>query len=331
MRSARQRSLRLSAIVMALFVATMPLMGCGDKGELEAFALPMGYVANVQFAPWYLAKDRGYFRAAGYDVSFDYRWETDGIQLVAAGEIPFTIASGDQVIQARSQGLPVVAVAAWYQTFPVAIIALEDVPLDSPADLRGLRIGIPETFGASYIGLRALLSAGGLTEGDIDLQAIGYTQLAALTNETVDAVVVYGNNEPVVMTQQGLTYNILHVAEYANLVSAVVVSSDEYIRRNPEKVTAFVRAFSTGLREAIRDHAAAFEFCRPYVEGLGDNSGSQWAVLKASIRLWEAQALGWFSEERWAQSQQVMFDAGLIETMVPVDSLYSNDFISAER
>ena len=325
------RSFRLVGLVLALLIVATPLLGCSDKDKMESFALPMGYVANVQFAPWYLAKERGYFRAAGYDVTFDYRWETDGIQLVAAGEIPFTIASGDQVIQARSQGLPVVAVAAWYQTFPVAIVALPDVPLDSPEDLRGLRIGIPETFGASYIGLRALLSKGGLTEDDIDLQPIGYTQLAALTNDTVDAVVVYANNEPVVMAQQGLAYNILYVAEYANIVSAVVVSSDDYVKRNPEKVTAFVRAFLTGLRETIRDHAAAFEFCRPYVEGLGDNSGTQWAVLKSSIDLWQAQALGWFTPERWEEAQQVMVDAGLIETMVPVEDLYSNDYISAER
>ena len=76
--------------------------------------------------------------------------------------------------------------------------------LASPEDLRGLRIGIPETFGASYIGLRALLKAGGLTEADIDLQTIGYTQLAALTAGTVDAVVVYANNEPVVLAQEGI-------------------------------------------------------------------------------------------------------------------------------
>jgi NitT/TauT family transport system substrate-binding protein len=182
-------------LVVLFCLAMFSLFGCSRIKTATEISLPMGYVANVQFTPFYIAKERGYFMGAGYDVNFDYRWETDGIQLVAAGEIPFTIASGDQVIQARNQGLPVKAIAAWYQRFPVAIISAPEIKLDTPQDLRGLSIGIPETFGASYIGLRALLSAGNLTENDIDLQPIGYTQLALLTAGKVDAVVVYANNE----------------------------------------------------------------------------------------------------------------------------------------
>ena len=115
--------------------------GCSQAQQPDqtTIMLPMGYVANVQFSPFYVAKERGYFNEAGFDVNFDYRWETDGIQLVAAGEVPFTIASGDQVIQARSRGLPVKAIAAWYQKFPVAVISLQDTPLNTPEDLRGFK------------------------------------------------------------------------------------------------------------------------------------------------------------------------------------------------
>ncbi len=325
------RPLRQSAaLILAVMIAMTPLLGCSTRQELEAFSLPMGYVANVQFAPWYLANEHGAFRDAGYDVTFDYRYETDGIQLVAAGKIPFTIASGDQVIQARSQGLPVVAVAAWYQTFPVAVIALQGVPLSSPSDLRGLRIGIPETFGASYIGLRALLDAGGLTEADIDLQTIGYAQLAALTNDTVDAVVVYANNEPVVLAQEGVAFNMLDVAPYANLVSAVVVSSDDYVAQNPDRVRAFVDAFLTGLRETLADPVAAFNACKPYVEGLDDNNVTQQAVLMASVDLWQTQTPGQFTVDQWSRAQNVMLEAGLIQSSVPVESLYTNDYVAVQ-
>ena len=247
----------------------------------------MGYVANVQFSPFYVADGARILPDAGFDVTFDYRWETDGIQLVAAGELPFTVASGDQVIQARSQGLPVVAVAAWYQRFPVGVIALQEPP-QSPEDLRGLRIGIPETFGASYIGLRALLEAGGLTEDDIDLQTIGYTQLAALTAGTVDAVVVYANNEPVVLAQEASPYNALYVADYADLVSAVLVSSDTMVNEHPEQVQAFVDAFLHGLADVLDDPDAAFEISNAYVEGLEENADAQRAVLETTIEYWRA-------------------------------------------
>lgn len=312
-------------IVVGIFV-----IGCTGKPAQPALTkinLPMGYVANVQFTPFYMAQEREYFQKAGFDVSFDYRWETDGIQLVAAGEIPFAIASGDQVIQARSRGLPVVAVAAWYQRFPVAIIGLEGTPLRTPDDLRGLRIGIPETFGASYIGLRALLTAGGLTEADIDLQAIGYTQLAALTTGTVDAVVVYANNEPVVLAQRGTAFDTLYVADYAQIVSAVVVSNDTMIKEQPETVRAFVDAFLKGLNDVLDDPQAAFDISKKYIEGLEENAPAQRAVLDTSIEYWRAPHLGRFNVESWQQAQTVMAKIGLIEQTMPVESLFTNAFV----
>ncbi|NMC00944.1 MAG: hypothetical protein GYA30_01060, partial [Chloroflexi bacterium] len=62
------------------------LAGCGGREtEREAITLPMGYVADVQFSPIYMGLERGYFQEAGYDITLDYRWETDGLRLVAAG------------------------------------------------------------------------------------------------------------------------------------------------------------------------------------------------------------------------------------------------------
>ena len=323
------RSFRKYWVILVSLIIVVA--GCTKRDNgLEAVALPMGYVANVQFSPFYMAEERGYFDDAGFDMSFDYRWETDGIQLVAAGELPFAVASGDQVIQARSKGLPVVAVAGWYQRFPVGVIALEDTPLDGPEDLRGLRVGIPETFGASYIGLRALLDVGGLTEADIDLQAIGYAQLAALTAGTVDAVVVYANNEPVVLAQEGTPYHALYAAEYVDLVSAVIVSSDAYIQNNPKVVERFVGAFLKGLDEVLRDPEAAFEVSEAYVEGLSDNAAVQREVLLASIALWEAPKLGLMSPEAWDHAQSVMLGSGLIETASPVESLHTNAFVPTD-
>lgn len=304
------------------------LAGCGGREtEREAITLPMGYVADVQFSPIYMGLERGYFQEAGYDITLDYRWETDGLRLVAAGTLPFTIASGDQVIQARSQGLPVVAIASWYRKFPVAIVSLADIPLDTPADLRGLRIGTPETFGASYIGLRALLTAGGLTEEDIELQVIGYSQIPALLAKTVDAVVVYANNTPSVLEEEGIAYHILYVADYAELVSNVLVTNETMIQEHPERVAAFVKAFLQSLEEVLEDPDAAFEVCKKYVTGLEENAAAQRAVLETTLTYWQAPDLGHFTPDAWATAQQVMLEAGLITQPVPVESLFTHQFV----
>ncbi|RME37244.1 MAG: hypothetical protein D6793_04500 [Thermoflexia bacterium] len=312
-------------IIFLLLPLLLLLAACSRPAE--QIRLPMGYIANVQFAPWYMAVERGYFAAEGMQLAFDYSWETDGVRLVGAGELPFAIASGDEVILARSRGIPVVTVASWWQRFPVAVVALEESGIRTPADLKGRKVGIPETFGASYIGWRALLAATGLKEEDVTLEVIGYTQVANLVEKRVDAAVVYANNEPVQLTQAGYRVVLLPVADYAMLASNGLITSERMIREHPQEVRRFVRAFLRGLEETLKDPNAAFEACRKYVEGLDQNEAVQRAVLEATIPFWKEEPLGWSDPAAWQATVQVMQEAGLLSGPVEVEKAFTNEFL----
>src|SRR5687768_9288257 len=175
-----------------------------EAGELPPIRLPMGYIPNIQFAPFYVAIEKGYFREAGIEIEFDYSFETDGVKLVGAGELPFAVVSGEQVLLARAQDVPVTYVAAWYQQYPISVIAKSDANISSAEDLKGKTIGLPGLFGANYVGLRALLFSAGLKESDVTLEEIGFNQVELMVAGNQEIIVGYAANEPIQLKAQGI-------------------------------------------------------------------------------------------------------------------------------
>src|SRR5512147_2483996 len=165
----------LKKIILIMLGMVLALSACSSSGpangsgELTRINVPMGYVPNIQFAPMYVAIAKGYFREAGLAVELDYKFETDGVKLVGAGELPFAVVSGEQVLLARAQDIPVTYVAAWYQQFPISVVSKSELGISSPQDLKGKKIGLPGLFGANYIGLQALLFSAGLKQSDVEL------------------------------------------------------------------------------------------------------------------------------------------------------------------
>lgn len=318
-----------------IVVASLLLTACaaqpGASTEFEHTRLPMGYIPNVQYAPFYVAVERGYFAEAGFEIEFDYSFETDGVALVGAGELPFAVVSGEQVLLGRAQGLPIVYVAAWYQEFPVAVVALAESGIEIPHDLVGTRIGLPGLFGANYIGLRALLRENAISEGDVTLDSIGFNQVQALVAGQEDAVVGYINNEPIQLEAQGYDVNVIRVADYVDLAANGLLTNETMLAEQPERVRAFVGAFLRGLADTIADPNAAYEISKEYVEGLAEaDEAVQKQILLLSIESWKADRLGFSDPQAWANMHEILLDMGLLAEPLDVDAAFTNDFLPAE-
>jgi NitT/TauT family transport system substrate-binding protein len=290
--------------------------------------LPLGYIPNVQFAPLYVAVEKGYFSQAGIDIEFDYSMETDAVALVGANALQFAVVSGDQVLLARAQGLPIVYVLAWYQDYPVSVVSKTGQGILKPADLKAKHIGLPGLYGASYIGLRALLTAAGLNESDVTLDSIGYNQVEALVSDQDQAVVVYTNNEPIQLRSKGYQIDEIRVKDYAHLVSNGMITNETTIAQNPDLVRRMNEAILKGIVDTIANPDEAFQTCLKYVEGLTQaDQAVQKQVLLTSIEFWKADQLGYSDPTAWQNTEKVLLDMGSLKKSLDVSQAFSNGFI----
>ncbi len=302
-----------------------------ESQELTDVKLYLSFIPNVQFAPFYVAIENGHFEENGLNVEIEHISESDALRLISTeDETAMAVVSGEQVLLARQQDLPVVYVYEWYQRFPIAIAAQQGTGVASFADLAGKTVGVPIPEGASYIGLQAALFSAGLTDADITLEVTNFQQVTALATNQVEAAVVYIANEPIQLEAQGIAVDVLAISEQADLVANGIVASEDLLANNPELVTAFNAAFDDALQYTIDNSDEAFEISKTFVEGLDENedtAATQREVLARSIDLWDGERLGLTEAASWEAMQDVLLEMELLTAEQDLSAAYTNDYL----
>ncbi len=330
--------------LLSLLLFLFTLTACAGSAPVPATATPviaqaslthiklaMGYIPDIQFAPFYVAAEKGYFAEQGIEIEFVTMFENDSVPLLGANELQFANVSAEQIIQARAQGLPVIYVMKWWEKYPVAVVSKEATGITTPADLKARTVGLPGLYGASYVGLRALLNSQGIQESDVQLESIGFTQAEALTADQVEAAVVYANNEPVRLRAAGESLNVIYVADYADLASNGLATNEQTIADNPKLVGGMVAAILKGIADTMADPSAAVDISKKYIETLANGDAATVdaarAVLAASIEMWQTPSPGVSDKTKWETTQNTLLDMGLIPSAIDLEKAFTNEFV----
>lgn len=318
----------------AVETATMADSDSGaEDGEQTEILLATGFTPNVQFSPYYVALEKGYYADAGFDVTIQDGRNPDLLAQVGSGSVDFAVTSGDSVIPAHAAGVPVRYIMAEYEKYPIGAIALadSDVDLSTPESLEGLTVGVSAPNGSTYFGLLALLQAGGLTLDDIELISIGFTEMESLTQHQVDAAMTYLVNEPVQAQEFGIDIESLGVAEYVDMVSTGLVTSEEMINDDPELVQRFVEATLKGLSDVLSDPDTAYEIAMKRMPELtGPQADIQREVLNKVLEFAQPvpdHPLGWSNPEAWDTTQELLQSVDVVDEIVDGSELFTNEFV----
>ena len=293
------------------------------QAALKKVSIGLGYIPDIQFAPFYVAQSKGYYKGAGLDVTFHHGIVNDLIGSMVLGRDNFVFASGDEELVARSKGLKVVDVSTIFQKYPVSLIVPANSPIRTLADLKGHTIGEPGPFGATHVGLLALLYQGHLTPNDVHIQAIGFTQVAALLGHHVDAVMGYSNNEPLQLRKQGFAVRTFDVSDYQPLVSNGIITTDDTYNGQRQMVQSFVQATLKGLKDVIANPAQAVQLSKSYIPGMDPDRAM--SVLRATIPIWQGNGrLGYNNSATWQSMEQFLVAQNIIPSGQDFSQAYTN-------
>jgi len=322
-------------MLIALLVLVLAACQAGTEQpespeQRRQVTLLLGFRPDVQFAPFYVAQQEGYYADAGLEVTIEHRQAPDVQRLVASGEAEFGVADATDVMIARTSGIPIRYVSTLYSRFPVALIGPAGSVPDEPSGLAGLTIGTPGRFGSSWHALLALLDAGGLTEGDVTIREYPqFNQVDGLSNGDVDLITGFRNNEPLRLEARGTEVATLTVDEVAPLPGPGVIVGDDLLAEDPELVRAFAAATAAAQEAVIEDPARGVRAATEAVPAVAEDPELARRVLDATVELWAGDGFdgGRIPQELWAEGYETMERLGFIDGSVAVDEMIAPDVL----
>ena len=284
------------------------------------------------FAPFQLAKGKGYFEEAGLDVTFQVgKGGADVATQVALGNADLGGGIGDTPIIVRANGLPIRGVALLGGRGLTQLAWRTESGITGPEDFAGKSIGVLAFQDTTYYNLLGVLASVGLSRDDVDIQAVGSGGIIQL-NISGDLDGMSGVPEWIAAIEgAGVEMDQTPVDTIFPAMAQAIIASDKTIAERPEIVDGLVNAVLQGIRDIVADPAQA---AKDYVAIVPQHEGQE-AQIEAIMRSYatliypegDNQPLGAFDPDRIAAVQAFYLDSGIVQTAVPVDELYTNEFI----
>ncbi len=293
--------------------------------KLTPVTFQLDWKFNVQFAGILVAKEKGYYRDLGLDVTIlPVDPEMKVVERVVAGTNWIGCAESSVLLAARAKGHPIKVIGQMFQGSPMALLSFKERGLTSPRNLVGKKIAIhPDGRKA----LELLLANNGLSTNQLTVVE-QEADLTPLLESGCDAVQGYTIDEAVKLELAGKAINVLRFDEQGyQAFSQAYFISEEFLQRDRRTVERFLAASGQGWREVVLDpDGAAGLVIKRYAPGF--DPAYQRASLRRVLQLArEPDASDWGVGFRppdpaaWGRIGQRTFRAGLLPQVVSVCEL----------
>jgi ABC-type nitrate/sulfonate/bicarbonate transport system substrate-binding protein len=326
---------RKLAVGLIIILVVSLLAGCSNEKTKstapaqQKVTVMLDWFPNTNHTGLYVAKDKGYFEQEGLDVEIVQPGEGGNPQLVASGKAEFAVSYQEEVTVARSQDVPVVAIAAVIQHNTSGFASPADRNIKTPKDFEGKTYGGWGSPSETAM-LKVLMSKYGADVNKVTVVNIGSSDFFAAVQKDVDFSWIFQGWTGIQAQEKGMKLNYINLRDEDkafDFYTPVLITSEKMVADNPELVSKFTRAVSKGYQFAIDhpDQAAGILLknapeldqklvneSQKYLAGQYKADASRWGEMKTEV---------------WKQYADFMFNNQLIDKNIVPEQSFTNKFL----
>ncbi|DAB30772.1 MAG TPA: hypothetical protein CFH84_02235 [Sulfurimonas sp. UBA12504] len=218
----------------------------GADEKLQQVTLQLKWIDQFQFAGYYTAIEKGFYKDEELDVALvPYNPKDSVVNKVLNNEIDFGLDSASLMVDA-AKGKDVFLLASIFQSSPLVLLALKDSGIQTFEDFKGKNILLTDDQ-HFYLTLQAMLKIHGILFDDVHIVKEKTYDINNLISKKADLMVAYTTNEPFVLKEKGFESQLFYPKDYGfDFYEEILFTSKKMFEKNPELVDKFYRASMKG-------------------------------------------------------------------------------------
>ena len=233
-----------------IFLLINNLLLANQTDDLKKVTLQLEWKHQFEFAGFYAAIEKGYYKDVGLEL--EIREFQEGINItqeVLSGNATFGISSSALILEKLNKK-PVVLIASYFKQNALALVTKPNIK--TPADLKNKKI-MAVDWEMGHTSLGVILKDAGITSNDYTLVNHDFKVDKFVSGE-VDAMSVFTTSQPYELDKLGVKYNILNPANFGIYSYDVeLFTSEDIINSDTQKVKNFVEATNKGWEYAFKN------------------------------------------------------------------------------
>lgn len=305
----------IKRIVLIVVLLCYPVVGAAADTKMTVL---LDWFVNPDHAPLIVAKEKGYFKEQGLDVTFIAPANpNDPPKLVAAGKADIAVSYQPQHQMQVDQGLPLVRIATLVATPLNSLVVLADSAIKSIADLKGKTVGY-SVGGFETLLLQVMLEKVGLHVSDVKLVNVNFSLSPSLLTGKADAVIgAFRNFELNQMDIEKHPGRAFFVEEYGVPAYDELILVAHQDRVNDENLRKFVNGLEAGVQFIVNHPEESWKlFVSNDREDLDDELNRRaWADTLPRFAL----RPGALDENRYRHFAEFLLEKGMVKTVPELD------------